>query len=330
MGRSCRGTLMCLLDSDVYRDLQRPITRSNPSRVDVGVVHALRRLYRDVSILPVGNLDTAFEAIARHRPQLVFNLAYSGTAEESGFAARLEACGIPVTGSPAKALALTNDKARTRRELKKYGVRVPRWVELPVGKRRSLSALHPPLLVKPSRYAGSSYGVYADSVVLSETEAMKRAGRLWERFGEPVVCDEFIVGREFRVGAIEVAATGKFSAVNVTESLFPRAKNGWGLKTQSIRGRDLARRAQNVGTVLVASRRREHWELRALACQVARACGLRGYFTIDVRTDRHGRHFVVDVNANPGLSVEGQIWRHPSCEHNLRQIVTSALAYGPS
>jgi D-alanine-D-alanine ligase-like ATP-grasp enzyme len=61
---------------------------------------------------------------------------------------------------------------------------------------------------------------------------------------------------------------------------------------------------------------------------IAHACELRGYLTLDVRVDVEGNPFVIDVNANPGLSADGQIWRHPSFEYNLRQIVLSALA-GP-
>jgi len=329
MRRRAQLAVMCLLDSDVYRELERGECRSSRSRIDAGVIRALRELYSDVFLQPAWHPEAALDRIARRRPDVLFNLAYSGTAEESAFVARLETCGVPFTGSGSSALALTNDKARTRRVLKRHGIRVPRWVELPVGRPRSLSRLRPPFLVKPAVYGGSSYGIHANSVVSSQCEALACAARLWKRFREPAVCDEFIVGSEFRVGAVEVARTGKFSSVNVTESLFPQAKRGWGLKTQSVRSNNRVRVAQGIRTALVERRSREYRQLCVLADLIAPACELRGYLTLDVRVDSEGKHFVVDVNANPGLSAEGHIWRRPSFEYNLRQIVLSALAAGP-
>lgn len=318
MPRRARLAVMCLLDSDVHRALERGETRSSRSRTDARIVHALRQLYSDVILQPVRHLDAALDRIAGRRPDVLFNLAYSGTVEESAFVARLETCGIPFTGSGSSALALTNDKARARRVLQRHRVRVPRWVELPVGKRRSLSRLSPPLLVKPSVYGGSSYGIHADSVAHSPRQALARAARLWARFGRAAICDEFVVGREFKVGAVEASGTGRFSSATVTEAVFPRAERGWGLKTQNVR----------VGMALVEPRSRESRELRALVDPIAHACELRGYLTFDVRVDLEGKHYVVDVNANPGLSAD-QLWSRPSFEHNLRQIVRSALASGP-
>lgn len=329
MPRRAQLAVMCLLDSDVYRALERGGSRSSRSRIDAGIIRALRRLYSNVFLQPAWHQEAALDSIARRRPDVLFNLAYSGTEEESAFVARLETCGVPFTGSGSSALALTNDKARTRRVLERHGIRVPRWVELPVGKPRSLSRLRPPFLVKPSVYGGSSYGIHAASVVSSQGEALACASRLWTRFGEPAVCDEFIVGSEFRVGAIEVARTGRFSSVNVTESLFPQAKRGWGLKTQSIRSNDRVRLAQRIRTAFVERRSREYRQMCALADPIAHACEVRGYLTLDVRVDSQGQHFVVDVNANPGLSAEGHVWHRPSFEYNLRQIVLSALAAGP-
>lgn len=323
-----RLRVMCLLDSDVYRALERGGRRTGRSRGNESVVRALRQLYSDVLLQPAGRPDAALDSIARHRPDVLFNLAFSGMVEEAAFTARLETCGIPFTGSGSVALALTNDKVRTRRVLKRHGIRVPRCVELPVGKRRSLAQLTPPLLLKPSICGGSSFGIHADSVVVSRREAMARAARLWKRFGDAAVCDEFIVGREFRVGAVEVGRTGSFRPVNVSESLFPRANPGWGIKTQAIRSNDRVRSAQGVRSSLLDSASREWRSLAALAEPVARACQLCGYLTLDVRADSRDRYFVVDVNGNPHLSAGVGIWSYPAFDGNLRQLVESALAYG--
>lgn len=316
----------CLLDSDIHQQVERSAPRSTRARADVSVVRTLQSLYTDVRLLPIETPGHAHDVVNRWHHDVLFNLAFSGLEEEAVCTAILESGRIPFTGSGASAIALANDKPRARRTLKSAGVLVPRSVELPIGRVPSRFPLRPPLLVKPAKCAGGSYGIYADSVVASTSDALARAGRLWSQLGLPALCDEFIVGREFRVGAIEDPETGEFRWIRVTEALFPRAAVGWGFKTQSMRSNERVRLAQGVHTTIVRRPKRLLSRLRALVVTVCKVLDVRGYVTFDVRLDASDQLVIIDVNTNPGLSERSLTWGFPSFRSNVRRIVQCALA----
>jgi D-alanine-D-alanine ligase len=177
--------------------------------------------------------------------------------------------------------------------------------------------------VKPTCLAGSA-GVYATSMVRTRAEVRRLAKRIQSRFDVPAVCDEFIVGREFRVGLVE-NARGTASVSGIAEWRFADAKPGWGFKTEAIRGNARVRRAQNVKRGTFALKAKTLRSLSAIAQESMRVLGVRGYATIDFRLDAEERPIVLEVNSNPGLSSRGAVWSLPSFDTNIRLVVEAAL-----
>jgi D-alanine-D-alanine ligase len=211
---------------------------------------------------------------------------------------------------------LANDKIRSRILLSAAGIRVPRFVVLRPGANPGRIDLTPPVIVKPA-YQGSSFGISSDSVVTTRRDVIDRARRIWKRFGEPAVADEFVQGREMRVGLIETRDRS-WTIAGIGDWSFPGADEGF----RTERPRKGQRMRSLSPMKLPPALRAEITSIGRTACD---AIGLRGYASIDVRIDRLGRVTVLEVNANPGLTSDSPVWAVRGFDRTLRQIVDAAL-----
>jgi D-alanine-D-alanine ligase len=317
-----RLSVACAIDEDIAGQIRTAKPTLIRARYDLSVVQALRSNYSEVNIISVVKGSRTLDELVRLRPDVVFNLAFCTLPLEASFAGCLEMLGIPYTGSGPSGLTLASDKVRSRHLLRLAGVRVPRFVELAPGQTTTID-LAPPLIVKPVSLA-SSAGIYADSVVRTHKDVLRLARRIWKRFGVSAVCDEFIVGREFRIGMVETTK-GVPKIAGITEWRFDTALPGWGYKTEAIRINPRVRRAHHVTRGLAELSRRKIAELAAIARTAMTVLDVRGYATVDVRIDESERVTVIEVNPNPGLWSGSAIWSNPSFELNIRRIVNSGL-----
>ena len=306
--------VLCAVDADVVGQIRSGRLRWNRARWDASVVDALRRLYTRVDVIGVENGSTAgWPAVEATGADVVFNLALSAMSSEAAFVAFLESAGLRSTGSGHLAIALSNDKIRSRTLLAAAGVIVPRFVALAPGANPNEIDLTPPVIVKPACQA-SAHGVSRNSVVTTRREVLDRARRIWRRFGEPAVCDEFVRGREFRAGFVE--GPGKRVRIaGVAEYAFPEGEDGFRIEGTR-KGQRL--RISRISAVL-------RTEMTAIAQTACDTLGIRGYASLDLRLDSFGRFTVLEVNANPGLCSDSTTWGARGFDRTIRQIVDAAL-----
>ena len=309
--------VICAVDADEVGQIRGGRPRWNRARWDASVYHALRRLYTRVELLGVEDGGLAgLAAVEGTGASLVFNLALSTLSLEPAFVACLEFAGLRVTGSGTLAMALANDKIRSRILLAAAGVRVPRFVALAPGARPGHIDLTPPVIVKPA-LQGSSFGISRDSVVMTRRAVLDRARRIWKRFGEPAVADEFIQGREFRAGFIE-GRGNVFTIAGIGEWSFAAAENGFRTEKRRRNLRMRSLQAHQLPAALWA-------EITAIGRTAFETLGIRGYASLDLRVDQFGRVTVLEVNANPGLSADSPVWAVRGFDLTVRQIVDAAL-----
>ncbi|HEV8433542.1 MAG TPA: hypothetical protein VGR95_09015 [Thermoanaerobaculia bacterium] len=313
-------SVACVVDHRVGGAISGSRISTAFASYDASVLEALCRLYRPVHLVRAHADSTrTLDELRSIRPDVVFNLAFSATPLEAPFAGALGFLGIPFTGSGSGAIALANDKVRSRALLRAGGVRVPRFVAFDPGSKPRID-FDPPYIVKPAESAASA-GVYADSVVRKRSAVGRLAARIWKRFEMPAVCDEFIVGREIRVGAVD-GRNGMPRLTGVAEWAFA---DGWGFKTEAIRINPRVRTAQRVTRDRVKMPRKTTRELGRLIRDSMRILGVTGYATMDVRVDSEERIYVLELNSNPGLWAGGALWGRPTFDANIRRIVESAL-----
>ncbi len=314
--------IACVIDDDIIGDVRnsKPIGRA---AADLFVVRALRRFCPAVKLVAgVERHACTVEELIHLKPSIVFNLAFSALSCEPSFAGALEMLGIPYTGSGPLGIALANDKVRSRNLLAAAGIRVPRFVELSQTRRPTKIDLVPPFIVKPV-VSGNAVGIHAGSVVDSYARVLKRADRIWRELEEPAVCDEFIAGRELHVGMVE-RAPGHFGITAIVELHFAGTKEGRGFMTEVLGVKRKARRAYRVLYRQAALTRLKMAEIVEIAVATSNLLQLRGYAKVDLRMDNEERITVIEANANPALW-NGEIWRRPGFETNLKRIMDAAL-----
>lgn len=146
---------------------------------------------------------TLFENLRRLKPDICFNICegHFGDGREAQVPAMLEMLRIPYTGSRVLTLTLALDKPMTKRILSYHGLPTPAFQVFERMNEPLDEKMIFPLFVKPSR-EGTGMGVGAESIVRSEDELRYQIKRIFERYDEPALVEQFIEGREVTVGVV--------------------------------------------------------------------------------------------------------------------------------
>jgi len=148
--------------------------------------------------------DTSlYDRLREVRPDICFNICegHFGDSREAHVPAILEMLCIPYTGSKVLTLALALDKPMTKRVLTFHGLPTPSFQVFERPDEPLDESLTFPLFVKPSRQ-GTGMGISAESIVHDEPRLRAQLKRLFEAYGEPVLVERFISGRDITVGMV--------------------------------------------------------------------------------------------------------------------------------
>ncbi|MBI3320680.1 MAG: hypothetical protein HYZ91_00225 [Candidatus Omnitrophica bacterium] len=235
-----------------------------------------------------------------HRVDLVFNIAEGayGAHRESQVPAILESLGVPFTGSNSVTLALALDKAKTKQILASEGIPTPPWQLFPTPTTPLNPRLEFPLIVKPNR-EGSSKGIWRESVVGDEPSLRRQVARIFERYHQEILVEEFIEGKELTAGVIGHAPLPvleiDFTPCRTSEEFF----YSWRMKEfQGDASRGLAPALHCPARLDGPTTAR----VQGLAWRTHRLLGCRDVSRTDIRLRADGTPFVLEVNPLPGLS----------------------------
>jgi D-alanine-D-alanine ligase len=269
----------------------------------------------DVRRLGVGrDPEVLLTGLSAERPDVVFNL-FEGLATHAATEATavglLEWMGVPCTGSPAAALALALDKFRTKQLLRGAGLPTPHFLSV---ERLPLPecSLPWPLIVKPARQ-DASVGIEQGSVVTGAGQLAARCAHVLERFGPPVLVEQFIAGREFHVHLVEGSGVqpGRrtLTMLPLAEIVFlERAAGYWPIYSYDAKWNAASHEYQMTplhSPVLLEPDQMER--LRGLARRAYHLVGCRDYGRLDVRMTPEGEFFILEVNPNAFLNSKAVI-----------------------
>jgi len=245
-----------------------------------GVVKALRELGAEVTEVDVAGADFTVP----EGTEVAFNVIH-GTFGEDGQVQRiLEARGVPYTGEGVAGSELAIDKIATKQRLIERGLPTARFEIIRDGQPPSLPL---PLVIKAPR-EGSSVGVY---IIHEAAELPAKLEEAW-KFGNELLIEQFILGRELTVGVvgdqalpiIEIKARNDFyNFENKYPFLNPNAAGADHYCPASIEPA-LTQRIQE------------------LALAAHRALGLEVYSRVDFLLTASGEPFVLEVNTIPGMT----------------------------
>ena len=236
----------------------------------------------------------------RHRVDLAFNIAEGthGEHREAQVPAILESLGVPFTGSNSVTLSLALDKAKTKQILASEGIPTPSWQLFPAPNSPLNPRLEFPLIVKPNR-EGSSKGIWRDSVVGDESSLRRQLARVYERYRQEVLVEEFIDGMELTAGII-----GR-EALPLLEIDFALCR-GSGEYFYSWRMKEFQGNASmGLNPTLHCPARLDAVataRVQAIALKTHDALGCVDFSRTDIRLRADGTPFVLEVKPLPGLS----------------------------
>ncbi len=262
----------------------------------LAVSSALKAYGHDVCLIE-GN-DTALMELRARSLDIVFNMCEGvrGESRESHIPAVLEMLGIPYTGSGVLSLAVTLDKPMTKKVLAYHGIPTAKFRVFTSENDIDLQGLEYPVFVKPS-HEGSSMGVSPSSHCREPLELYREARRLLHLYGQPVLVEEFLPGREFTVGIIGNRNPQVFPIMEINFDLIPQShgklysrqfKTDW---------------SEEVYYSCPASMPAEMEEaVKGVALRTYRALECRDLARVDIRLDKNGVPNVMEVNPLPGLT----------------------------
>ena len=245
----------------------------------------------------------------------------------------LEWLGVPYTGCPFPTLLLARSKHMAKRLFQGEGLPTAPFLVFEPG--------HPPLaecpltfpvIVKPAQQ-DASVGVDQRSVATDLAGLNARVLFLTEQFGQPVIVEEFIFGRELTVALVEMP---DLRLLPGTEVVFPEAGPGywpilsydakWTKGSAEYETTDYHFKTELSGELGA--------EIEQSAKRAFRLLGCRDYARVDFRIrEGDNKPFILELNPNPDFApdraLSNNLWAAGLTHGEFTlQIVRNALARG--
>ncbi|HSO20079.1 MAG TPA: D-alanine--D-alanine ligase [Desulfosarcina sp.] len=248
----------------------------------------------------IGHGRQLAEALAAGRRwDLVFNIAEGmhGIGREAQVPALLDMYQIAYTFSDPLVMSLTLHKGMTKRVVRDAGVPTADFEVVDAPEGAGDVGFAPPYFVKPVA-EGTGKGVTPESIVRRKSDLEAACRRLIGRFGQPVIVEPFLPGREFTTG---IVGTGSAARVlgTIEVHLLDTAEPGVYsyVNKEECESRVLYRLVRGAEDPVAA-------EAERVALKAWRALGCRDAGRIDLRCDGHGRPQFIEVNPLAGIHPE--------------------------
>ncbi|WP_404926409.1 ATP-grasp domain-containing protein [Mesorhizobium sp. ORM16] len=221
---------------------------------------------------------------------IVFNMALGiqGECPTTHVPAMLEMAGVPYTGSSPLGHGLGDDKVITKRLIRDCGVPTPNFRVMRRG-TESTGDLRFPVVVKP-RHVDDSLGLQ----LVHEPAQLRHAVEvIVTQYAQDALVEEYIEGREI---GVPLLGNGEPEVLPLLEYDFGGRETRlltWEAKYLPSAGLPRICPAQ-IGSTLATL-------LRDISVATFRACRCRDYARVDLRIDRAGQPFVLEINPMPGL-----------------------------
>jgi D-alanine-D-alanine ligase len=279
---------------------------------EIGAVeHAVLSLGHQCFVMAIqDDIHPAIHWLKEIQPDVVFNLCesvYGNSCLEMNIPALLDLFRIPYTGSPPLTLGLCQDKGKVKDILLSQGILTPRYKIFDRGISHVKGNIFP-IIVKPLHEDGS-LGISRGSVVFDDETLSRQIQYVIEKYHQPALVEEFVDGRELNVGLMET--NGKVGVLPISEidySEFPEGVPkicGYEAKwiTESIEYQK-SKPICPAPLEWVVKKRVEHVAVKAF-----KLFGCRDYARVDIRIDRDGKIYVLEVNPNPDISPQSGMAR---------------------
>jgi D-alanine-D-alanine ligase len=275
------------------------------------VENAVRCLGHESIVMAVREeISPIIHWLKEYRPDVVFNLCesvYGNSCWEMNIPALLDLFRIPYTGSPPLTLGLCQDKGKVKDILQSHNILTPRYkiFERAVGPVKGNIF---PIIVKPLHEDGS-LGITRESVVFDDETLSKQIQYIIDQYQQPALVEEFVDGRELNVGMMET--NGSVGILPISEIDYTEFPEGIP-KICGYEAKWVSESAEFKKSKPVCPAPLE-WLMEKkvghIAIRVFKLFECRDYARVDIRIDREGKIYVLEVNPNPDISPQSGMAR---------------------
>ncbi|RNJ42590.1 hypothetical protein B5V01_16425 [Mesorhizobium erdmanii] len=251
----------------------------------------------------------------RARPSgIVFNMAYGiqGECRSTHLPAMLEMAGVPYTGSSPLGHGLALDKVITKRLIRDAGVPTPNFRVMRRG-TESTGDLRFPVVVKP-RHGFASLGLQ----LVHEPARLRQAVEvIVTQYAQDALVEEYIRGREITVALL---GNGELEVLPLVEKDFGDRESHiptWEDKEHMAAPQKIC--PARIGSKLATM-------LRDISVATFRACHCRDFARVDIRIDRSGQPFVLEINSMPRIGMhDSYVQAATTAGHSFSSVVNRIL-----
>jgi len=222
------------------------------------------------------------------QPDAALNLLHGRPGEDGSIQGLLEVLGIPYTHSGVLSSALAMQKDLAKVVLKAAGVPVPEGLVVSRLEAAKEHVLPPPYVIKPIA-EGSSVGVFI--VTPEHRHPPQELNRADWSFGERVLCESYIAGKELTCAVIGDEALGVIEIISAVQFYDYEAKYAPGGSKHLLPAPLSSFVYQEVRRLALAAH-------HALGCRGVS----RGDFRYDDKIEGTGGLFCLEVNTQPGMT----------------------------
>lgn len=212
-----------------------------------------------------------------------FLALHGGSGENGSIQTILELANIPFTGSGSLGSAIAMDKDISKRLYLNAGIPTPAWCMTSDYSQQTLNVLGLPLVVKPNAQ-GSTVGL---SIIHAYAE-LDAAIDLASRFGNEIMLEQFIAGRELSVGVLDNQVLGVGEIVLEPHAIFDYESKYQSGQATEIFPADLPPAIYK--------------QAQELALRAHKALKLQDYSRTDFRLDPQGKLWCLETNTLPGMT----------------------------
>jgi D-alanine-D-alanine ligase len=296
--RPIEGLTIGIIHSDVKREYfpteEQYITEKDAETDAAMIAQYISKLGANPILYP-GN-EYLVENLRKDDPAMVFNLVDSVKGNEylsSTIPGLLDMLDIPYTGAGILGLALTYNKFLVKKLFAQVGVPVPNFQLFTSASDPIDPNLRFPLISKLNEIHGA---VEIDDKAVSENEKdlRERLKFLISTYEQPVLVEEFIVGREICCYQLE----GLNRKIYLAEKMFNKPDDKFVFATFNDQWVD---NPDDRSQWAYTYQKFEDQHLKDLVRKAFEVTRMADYGKFDVRMDQSGRYYFVDANANPAF-----------------------------
>jgi D-alanine-D-alanine ligase len=290
------------LDFTPYFDLEETPAEEEYSNIEQALIKAD---YKVVSYNVKDSFERLFKFLTRRKYDVVFNLVefFNGRAEnEMNVASLYELLKIPYTGATPLALANCQNKPLAKQLLRAHHLPTARSFTVTTMKEfPKRVSLRYPVIVKPAYEDGS--GGIENASILSDYRSLKaRVDFVLDDFKMPALVEEYIDGRELNVAVIGNGS--KKRVLPISEINFDdMPDNLYKIVSYQAKWDPLHAAYHTTIPNCPADLPQKVVDYaQKIALEATDIMGTRDYARVDMRLDKNGDLFILEVNPNPNLS----------------------------